>query len=838
VYEFFNDVTERHLGVHLGGGAIQRSVLVPAPFPDAIPDDAHGVPMPLVRRWDGSCRLRRQGVAWTFVQGTHLGQDLEGTVTAPGAGTPLTLSLGALRLGLDFVGRHVVAGDYWLALMREHPEGRPPEVLSAEPVGVVHHYLPLLGQAGASLTTYPVDSASIQRLSFPALTELSAARVAYDPGVVADRWTDIDDGAAGAPTTVQDAIDQLVGNLEASDIGYTPPTCDGPNSVNTLLSTLARWPDLDGDGRRSIKDMLDALLCRLDASRVPYQVSAAGTVFDAIEARVKKAGDTMTGDLTVQANVEVTGNIGVGTASAPQARLAVIGGGLNVGGPADPGAGNLLVTGRATALAGLTVGPGADPGAQNLLVTGRSALIGGVTIGSASDPGPGNLAVGGNCVVTGDLTVNGTTTTLNTTELNVEDRIIRVNRFTDQTTPHIENAGLEVFRGGLAANPNAQIVWDETQDHWMHGVEGNLRPIGEGQRIVTGTVRFPNLVGTGERFSQQIDPGLGGGRIGVVLGVGRGASSPGYGDVYAGAFDRPSISAIVNENTGMFQVRILRGTATPDTYSVRWWAFKASDTIDAPAIAGVAVTLSPTAVTMHVGDRRGLIASVSGTMNPAITWTSTNLSVATVDSSGFVHAIGVGTAVIIARSQDEPTQAPTAVVTVQAVAIVPSVATVQVNLNVHLALDPPPDFPVSWSSANSSIAAVNVDGIVIGINPGTVQITARSQNDALQLATAQVTVVPAQPSKPEDTANKAENLEKIEGTGNKAEVFENKPGDFGGVLPDGGDPIDLGNVGVVTPIVHAPAPAAGATEPARPAAEPANARTFIQPHERPDVEKW
>ncbi|KAI7247965.1 hypothetical protein KC345_g11902, partial [Hortaea werneckii] len=79
-----------------------------------------------------------------------------------------------------------------------------------------------------------------------------------------------------------------------------------------------------------------------------------------------------------------------------------------------------------------------------------------------------NAVISKDLTVTGNLTVNGDTVTINAATLEVEDNIIRVNKYTPQAVPIVKNAGLEVFRGGTALP--AQLLWDETADEWLAGV--------------------------------------------------------------------------------------------------------------------------------------------------------------------------------------------------------------------------------------------------------------------------------------------------------------------------------------------------------------------------------
>jgi hypothetical protein len=162
-----------------------------------------------------------------------------------------------------------------------------------------------------------------------------------------------------------------------------------------------------------------------------YSESPPTNVKEALDelyhAKVNRAGDTMTGDLIINANLSVNG-----------------------------GEGHAVV-----------------------------AIDGGLHVGGASDPGDDNLVVDGDCIIQGNLTVNGTTTTVNTDTLEVEDNIIRVNRYRPQPIPRPGVSGLEVFRGGTA--PNAQIVWDEATQRWNIGVETNLYGVAYGPDWITLT---------------------------------------------------------------------------------------------------------------------------------------------------------------------------------------------------------------------------------------------------------------------------------------------------------------------------------------------------------------
>lgn len=86
----------------------------------------------------------------------------------------------------------------------------------------------------------------------------------------------------------------------------------------------------------------------------------------------------------------------------------------------------------------------------------------GQAVGTTSDVTFNDVTVSGN------LTVSGTTTTLNTETLTVNDNIIVLNN--NATGAPSENAGIEVERG---SSTNVQLRWNETTDVWEATVDGS-----------------------------------------------------------------------------------------------------------------------------------------------------------------------------------------------------------------------------------------------------------------------------------------------------------------------------------------------------------------------------
>ena len=74
--------------------------------------------------------------------------------------------------------------------------------------------------------------------------------------------------------------------------------------------------------------------------------------------------------------------------------------------------------------------------------------------------------------------------------------------------------------------------------------------------------------------------------------------------------------------------------------------------VDAVDVMKESITLDKSSMELNQGDSRQLTATVSTTTSAQVTWTSSDPSVATVDSNGKVTAVGAGTATITATTTD------------------------------------------------------------------------------------------------------------------------------------------------------------------------------------------
>jgi uncharacterized protein YjdB len=169
-------------------------------------------------------------------------------------------------------------------------------------------------------------------------------------------------------------------------------------------------------------------------------------------------------------------------------------------------------------------------------------------------------------------------------------------------------------------------------------------------------------------------------------------------------------------------------------------------------IATVTVAVKPSAVlvgqtaiaTATLEDSSG--SPISGR---TVTWESSDISVATVDTSGKVKGTGPGSARIKASSSGKSNSSVLSVsapspVPVASVSVSPTSASLQVGASVQLSavtFDSANNVltgrVISWSSANTGIATVSGSGLVSAVAAGSVSITVSSEG---QTASAAITV--------------------------------------------------------------------------------------------------
>lgn len=168
------------------------------------------------------------------------------------------------------------------------------------------------------------------------------------------------------------------------------------------------------------------------------------------------------------------------------------------------------------------------------------------------------------------------------------------------------------------------------------------------------------------------------------------------------------------------------------------------------------VTVSPSTATLKMDGTKTVqlsaTVSPSNATNKSVTWSTSNSSVATVSSSGFVTAQAAGSATITCKANDGSGKYGNCAVTVSASDPI-KVSGISLNysslslvkgrtrqLRATITPSNATDKTVTWTSNNSSVATVSNDGNVTAVERGTATITCKAKDGSGVQATCDITV--------------------------------------------------------------------------------------------------
>lgn len=152
------------------------------------------------------------------------------------------------------------------------------------------------------------------------------------------------------------------------------------------------------------------------------------------------------------------------------------------------------------------------------------------------------------------------------------------------------------------------------------------------------------------------------------------------------------------------------------------------------------VEVEPFSSEISIGGTEQLTATVLPTnaSNKAVTWSSSNSSIASVNTSGLVTGVAAGSATItVTTSEGEFTDfcnitVVSSTIPVTGVALDSSIFETPINGSTQLTATVIPSNAtnqnVTWSSSNTSVAVVNSSGRVLGVGEGSATITVTTQD--------------------------------------------------------------------------------------------------------------
>ena len=158
------------------------------------------------------------------------------------------------------------------------------------------------------------------------------------------------------------------------------------------------------------------------------------------------------------------------------------------------------------------------------------------------------------------------------------------------------------------------------------------------------------------------------------------------------------------------------------------------------------ITVTPSAAALVAGETYQLTATITPeeATNKAITWSTSNSGVATVNQNGLVTAAGSGSALITAVTGDGGFSSSALVqvtVPVTGVSLSPATASLEpgqsVQLNATVSPSGASNQSVTWSSSNSEVATVDQTGKVTALAEGSALVTATTADGGFT-ATCQV----------------------------------------------------------------------------------------------------
>ena len=170
--------------------------------------------------------------------------------------------------------------------------------------------------------------------------------------------------------------------------------------------------------------------------------------------------------------------------------------------------------------------------------------------------------------------------------------------------------------------------------------------------------------------------------------------------------------------------------------------------IDVPVLS-TAVTLDKISVSLLAGKTAALAATVDPEQaGQAVTWTSSDENVVTVDENGVLTAVAAGTATVTAAAADNTGASAVCEVTVtkpvSSIKLDKTSASIlrgkTVTLKATVSPDDAANKAVAWSSSDKKIATVDAKGVVTGVAKGTATITAKAKDGSGVKATCKITV--------------------------------------------------------------------------------------------------
>jgi hypothetical protein len=270
-------------------------------------------------------------------------------------------------------------------------------------------------------------------------------------------------------------IDVSGSGTETSAVTLSLPATINVNTTGSAAKwTTGRTITLGGDltGNVTLDGSADVTLtATVAANSVALGTDTTGQYIATIDGTANQINVTGPGQATESAQVTLSLPQDINTTSSPSFAGLTLSGDLAVNG-ADI---TTTSTGTATVF---------NANATTLNLGGAATTV---SIGAGS----GTTTVNNALVVTGDLTVNGTTTTMNTTTISVDDKNIELGAIASPTDVTADGGGIT-----LKGETDKTFNWIDATDAWTSSEHMNLAS-GKVYRINETSVLSSNTLGSG-----------------------------------------------------------------------------------------------------------------------------------------------------------------------------------------------------------------------------------------------------------------------------------------------------------------------------------------------------
>jgi hypothetical protein len=293
-----------------------------------------------------------------------------------------------------------------------------------------------------------VDDTIVQKR----VANVSDTEIGYLDGVTSAIQTQLNAKAASADITelAQDAVNTAL----TAGTGITKTYDDAGNTITVAVDTTAIQARVTGVSDTEIgylDGVTSAIQTQMDAKAPLASPTFTGTVVlpstvngPTATTSVNLLFPTTSGHITLGGS-QTTGNVTIGGGSARTTGIVGIGTGVTT-------------TGTKT----INVGTGSTGGTTAITIGSADGATSNVTLN-------GTVTAANNLVVTGDLTVNGTTTTINSTTLAVDDKNVVLGDVATPTDTTADGGGIT-----LKGATDKTFNWVDSTDAWTSSEHINL----------------------------------------------------------------------------------------------------------------------------------------------------------------------------------------------------------------------------------------------------------------------------------------------------------------------------------------------------------------------------